>query len=73
MSGQWPAREPGITTYLWGDVSASGDAVLHFQTRRSDGSPLTTANLTGRVVDGRLDATGAFLNGRSIQLNWRKN
>jgi adenylate/guanylate cyclase family protein len=73
VSGQWPAREPGLTTYLWGDVSTSGDAVLHFQTRKSDGSPMATANLTGRIVEGRLDATGAFLNGRSIQLNWRKN
>ena len=73
VSGQWPTRDPGITTYLWGDVSASGDATLRLQTRKPDGSPMATANLTGKLADGRLDATGTFLNGRSIQLNWRKN
>jgi hypothetical protein len=73
ISGQWPARDPGITTFLWGDVASSGDVTIHMQTRKSDGNPMTAGNLTGKIVDGRLDATGTFLNGRPIQLNWRKN
>ncbi len=73
ISGQWPARDPGIAMYLWGDVSPSGDVNIHMQTRKADGSPMATANLTGTIRDGRLDATGTFLNGRSVQLNWRKN
>jgi hypothetical protein len=73
ISGQWPARDPGITMYLSGDVAASGDVTMRMQSRKSDGNPLATGNLTGKIADGRLDATGTFLNGRSIQLNWRKN
>jgi hypothetical protein len=43
------------------------------QTRRADGYPMATVNLTGTLRDGHLDATGAFANGRSAQLNWRRN
>jgi len=73
ISGQWPARDPGFAVYVWGDVSASGAVSLHMQTRKTDGTPMATANLTGTLRDGRLDATGTFLNGRSVQLNWQKN
>ncbi len=73
ISGQWPAREPDVAIYVWGDISGSGDVTIHIQTRKADGSPMATANLTGTMRDGRLDATGTFLNGRSVQLNWQKN
>ncbi|MGB8485841.1 MAG: hypothetical protein WCD67_06185, partial [Xanthobacteraceae bacterium] len=73
IAGQWPGRDPGVTMYLWGDVSPAGDVTIRMQTRRADGYPMATVNLTGTLRDGRLDATGAFANGRSAQLNWRKN
>ncbi len=73
ISGQWPAREPDVAIYVWGEISGSGDVTIHIQTRKADGSPMATANLTGTMRDGRLDATGTFLNGRSVQLNWQKN
>jgi hypothetical protein len=73
IAGQWPARDPGITMYLSGDVAPSGDVTMRMQSRKSDGNPLAAGNLTGKIADGRLDATGTFLNGRTIQLNWRKN
>jgi adenylate cyclase len=72
ITGQWPGREPGFTMYLWGELSESGEATIHMQSRRADGSPLGTANLTGTLRNGRLDATGSFLNGRSVDLNWRR-
>jgi class 3 adenylate cyclase len=71
--GQWPGRDPGVTMYLWGDVSAAGDVTIRMQTRRTDGYPLSTINMTGTLRDGRLDAAGAFVGGRTAQLNWRKN
>jgi class 3 adenylate cyclase len=70
--GQWPARDPSLTVFIWGDVSPSGAVTVRMQTRRADGYTISSANLTGTLQDGRLDATGAFLNGRSAQLNWRK-
>ena len=73
ITGQWPGRDPGVTMFLWGDVSPAGDVTIRMQTRRADGYPMATVNLTGTLRDGRLDATGAFANGRSAQLNWRKN
>jgi hypothetical protein len=73
ITGQWPARDPGVTMYLWGDVSPAGDVTIRMQTRRADGYPMATVNLTGTLRDGHLDATGAFANGRSAQLNWRRN
>jgi class 3 adenylate cyclase len=73
ITGQWPGRDPGVTMYLWGDVSPAGDVSIRMQTRKADGYPMATVNLTGTLRDGRLDATGAFANGRSAQLNWRKN
>ena len=73
IAGQWPGRDPGVTMYLWGDVSPAGDVTIRMQTRRADGYPMATVNLTGTLRDGHLDATGAFANGRSAQLNWRRN
>jgi class 3 adenylate cyclase len=70
--GQWPARDPSLTMFIWGDVAPSGAVTIRMQTRRADGYTISSANLTGTLQDGRLDATGAFLNGRSAQLNWRK-
>jgi hypothetical protein len=73
ITGQWPGRDPSVTMYLWGDVSPSGDVTIRMQTRRADGYPMATANLTGTLRDGRLNATGTFLGGRTAQLNWHKN
>jgi class 3 adenylate cyclase len=73
ITGQWPGRDPGVTMYLWGDVSAAGDVTIRMQTRRADGYPMATVNLTGTLRDGHLDATGTFVGGRTAQLNWRKN
>ena len=73
ITGQWPGRDPGVTMYMWGDVSPTGNVTIRMQTRKADGYPMATVNLTGTLKDGRLDATGTFLNGRSAQLNWRKN
>ena len=73
LSGQWPGRDPGVTTRLEGDVSASGDVKIRMHAERADGSPLAVANLNGTLRDGKLDATGGFPNGRTVSLNWRKN
>jgi len=57
--------------YLAGDISPSGDAIIHMHGERSDGSRLGIADLVGTLRDGRLGAAGSFMNGRSVTLNWR--
>jgi hypothetical protein len=73
LAGQWAGRDPGLTVFLWGDIQPAGDLSLHMQTRKTDGSTVATANMTGTYRDGRIDANGAFLNGRTVQLNMHKN
>jgi class 3 adenylate cyclase len=73
LSGQWPGRDPGVTMHLDGDVSPSGQVTIHMHSEKANGSRVATANLTGSLRDGKLDATGTFLNGRTASLNWRKN
>jgi hypothetical protein len=73
VSGQWPGRDPGVTMYLAGDVSTSGDVTIHMHGERGDGSRLAVGDLVGTLRDGHLDAAGRFLNGRSISLNWYRN
>ena len=73
VSGQWPGRDAGVTMYLAGDVSTSGNVTIHMHGERGDGSRLAVGDLVGSLREGRLDAAGRFLNGRSITLNWRRN
>jgi hypothetical protein len=73
ISGQWPGRDRGVTMYLEGDVLPSGVVSIHLHAENPNGSRRATINLTGTLHDGKLDATGAFLNGRSASLNWSKN
>jgi hypothetical protein len=56
-----------------GDVSPAGRATIQMRGERADGSRQATINLVGTLHDSRLDATGAFLNGRPASLNWRKD
>ncbi len=73
ITGQWPGGDPGVTMHLQGEVSPSGTVTIQMRAERADGSRRATINLTGTLHDGKLAATGAFLNGRSASLNWSKN
>jgi class 3 adenylate cyclase len=73
ISGQWPGRDRGVTMYLAGDISLSGEIVIHMHGEKSDGSQLAVGDLTGTLREGRLDAAGSFMNGRTITLNWSRN
>ena len=59
--------------YLAGDVTPAGDVTIHMHRQRSDGSRLAAMDLAGTLQDGRIDAKGSFLNGRSVTLGWRRN
>jgi hypothetical protein len=59
--------------YLAGDVTPAGDVRIHMHGQRSDGSRLAVMDLAGTLQDGRIDAKGSFLNGRSVTLDWRRN
>jgi hypothetical protein len=71
--GQWPGRDPGVTIHLEGEVLPTGAVTIHMHADEANGRRRANANLTGTLHDGKLDATGAFLNGRSASLNWSKN
>jgi hypothetical protein len=47
--------------------------LIHVHGERSDGSRVGVMDLAGTLQDGRIDAKGRFLNGRSVTLNWRRN
>jgi class 3 adenylate cyclase len=72
ISGQWPGL-PGVTMYLAGNVSPSGDVTIHMHAKRSDGSHGPVMDLAGTLHDGQLDAEGSWLNGRTVTMNWLKN
>jgi class 3 adenylate cyclase len=74
ITGQWvEAPEAGVTMYLSGDVAASGDVTIEMHSKKSDGTPMATINLTGTLHDQTIDASGAFLRGRPATLKWHKN
>ena len=73
ISGEWPGRSPGATMHLAGDVSRSGDVVIHMHGDRADGSHFAVMDLAGTLRDGRIAAKGGFRSGRSVTLDWRKN
>jgi hypothetical protein len=69
ISGQWPGRGPGMTTFIEGEVSASGEVTIHVHTENAAGARLSRADLSGTLRDGRRDATGAFRSGRTVTVN----
>ena len=73
ITGQWSGRDRNVTMYLAGDVTRAGDVTIHMHGERSDGSRLAVMDLAGTLQDGRIDAKGSFLNGRSVTLTWRRN
>ena len=72
LSGQWPARDPGSTMLLVGEVSASGDAIIRMHVENTDRIRLGTAALSGTLRDGRLEAAGSFSSGPTVTLDWKK-
>jgi hypothetical protein len=73
ISGEWPGRDPGVTIYLAGEISRSGEVAIHMHSKRADGSSFAVSDLIGTVHDGRIDAKGSFHDGRGVTLNWSKN
>lgn len=71
LSSRWPGRSASMTMYLAGEVSPSGEVQIHMHNEK-DGIPKGGAELTGRLHDGQLDASGAFRNGRTATLTWHK-
>jgi hypothetical protein len=72
ITGRWPGGNPGTNVILTGLVSASGNVQIEIHGENADKPRVFVITLSGSVHDGRLDATGAFANGRSANLNWRR-
>lgn len=73
ITGQWPmGRDTGITMFLAGDITPSGDVTIEMHSVKPDGSRGVTIDLKGTLLEGRLDARGSFRMGRPVTLNWHK-
>jgi class 3 adenylate cyclase len=73
ITGKWQmGKDAGVTMFLEGDVSDTGDVKMKMHTEKADGSRVITVDFTGTIQDVRLDATGRFRAGRSATLNWHK-
>jgi hypothetical protein len=64
---EWRGRE-GVTVKLAGEVSTLGEVRIEWHSEHADGSQFARAILSGTIRDGRLDASGAFSNGRSVSI-----
>jgi hypothetical protein len=74
ITGQWSmGPKSGVTMFLAGDISDSGDVKIEMHSEKPDGSRLATIDLKGTLHDGKLDATGNFRAGRAATLNWHKD
>lgn len=71
ITGSWPmANEADVTMFLEGEIAPTGDVTLFMHSDRSNGTRVTTINLTGTVQGGMLEADGKFLRGRSANIKW---
>jgi len=70
--GEWHGRDD-VTVKLAGEVSTAGAVTIEMHAERADGTQLARANLSGTIQNGRLDANGAFLNGRTLSFTWTLN
>jgi hypothetical protein len=69
--GEWHRRDD--TVKLAGEVSTAGAVKIEMHAERADGTQFARAKLSGTIQNGRLDANGAFLTGRTLSLSWTVN
>ena len=73
IAGQWlEAPEAGVTMFLTGDITPSGDVKIEMHSQKPDGTIVVLIDLEGTLHDGLIDASGSFRRGRSATLEWRK-
>ncbi len=73
IAGEWHGRDDVTTVKLAGEVSTAGALKVEMHAERADGTQFARANLSGTIQNGRLDANGAFLNGRTLSFSWTLN
>jgi class 3 adenylate cyclase len=71
ITGRWPGRDPAVTVILSGLVSASGNVQIEIHTE-SAAQRRRIITMIGSLHNGKLDATGSFMNGRAVSLNWQR-
>jgi class 3 adenylate cyclase len=74
ITGEWVEMvNKGVTMFLTGDITPSGDATILLHSQKEDGTGVSTSNLRGTVRDGMLAASGKSRRGRSVTIVWPKN
>jgi class 3 adenylate cyclase len=72
ITGKWTGVT-GATMVLNGIVSAAGAVQIELHAQNTEGGRSLTADLSGTLQDGKLDATGTFRSGRTATINWRRD
>ncbi|HVM80922.1 MAG TPA: adenylate/guanylate cyclase domain-containing protein [Stellaceae bacterium] len=62
----------GNTIVYSGEVKATGEVRIELRTENAEGTRVATADLTGKIHDGVLEAKGTFRNGRTAEINWQR-
>jgi class 3 adenylate cyclase len=73
LSGEWRGRGPGLVMHVDGEVTGAGVVTIRLRGEGAVDGRRPFANLTGTLNDGRINAAGAFLNGRTVVINWQHN
>jgi class 3 adenylate cyclase len=73
ISGKWPGANAEMSMILSGVVAASGAVQIEMHSETAEGGRRLSADLTGTLQDGRLNATGSFRNGRTVSLDWHRS
>jgi hypothetical protein len=68
---KYPARDPGLTNVISGDVSQLGDVRMEVNIENSSGNRLASAHLSGKLKDGVLSAAGDGF--RTFKIDWRRD
>jgi class 3 adenylate cyclase len=70
ISAKYPAKVPGLSNVISGDVTPSGDVTMEVNIVNGEGGHLGTARLTGSLRNGQLIANGDGF--RTFKIDWRR-
>jgi class 3 adenylate cyclase len=72
ISGRWLIDKGPLTMFMEGRVAPDGDVTIEMHSDQPDGNRVAAINLSGKVRDGTILATGKFLRGRPANLDWHR-
>lgn len=71
ISARYPAKDPGNTNVITGEVTDAGDVRMEVNIENANGNHLVGARLSGKLKDGALIAQGDGF--RTYKVDWRRD